>query len=132
MTDASVNLRIPADPSYVALARAAVAAVCARLDFPLDRLDDLALAVDEACSLLIADAEPGAQVSIVLEPLQGNDLQIAVTAATARGRLPQPNSFSWMVLTALVDSVTADVGEGNEISFRMRAAAYGPDLAAPS
>ena len=52
----------PASSAYLSLARAATAGICARLDFPLDRLDDLTLAVDEAASLLLLDSRPGTEL----------------------------------------------------------------------
>lgn len=46
-----VELAIPAEPEYLSLARLLVAATASVLPlFPLDRLDDLRLAVSEACT----------------------------------------------------------------------------------
>ena len=40
--------------------RTATAGLAARLDFTLDEIEDLRIAVDEACALLLPDAVPGA------------------------------------------------------------------------
>ena len=55
MTD-TVTVSFSADTRNVALARTVAAAVAARADFPLDRLEDLRLAVDEAVTQVIACA----------------------------------------------------------------------------
>ncbi len=39
-------------------------------------------------------------------------LDIRVTAPSTSGRVPPTGTFSWTVLTALVDSVTATVDDG--------------------
>ena len=54
--DPTVTLRVPANSAFVVLIRAAVSAMCARLDFTIDRIEDVKLAVDEAAALLLSDA----------------------------------------------------------------------------
>ena len=54
--DPAVTLRMPANSAFVVLIRAAVSAMCARLDFTIDRIEDVKLAVDEAAALLLGDA----------------------------------------------------------------------------
>ena len=48
-----VELRIPADSAYVAVLRMATAGLAARLDFTLDDIEDLRIAVDEACAMVL-------------------------------------------------------------------------------
>ena len=48
-----IQLRVPVDPASVAIVRPSVASLAARLDFTLDRLEDLRLATNEACTLLL-------------------------------------------------------------------------------
>lgn len=121
MSEASIRLTFPANASHLVLARAAVAAVCARLDFPLDRLDDVKLAIDEACAMLLSDAVPDSRlrVSLLLRPK--NEVSIAITATTRHGRTPKKHSFSWTVLSALVDSVEAAVADSTDVTIRMTA-----------
>ncbi|MEI8081157.1 MAG: anti-sigma regulatory factor [Actinomycetes bacterium] len=112
MKPPTVRLSFPAQSGYLTLARTAVRALCARLDFPIDRLDDTTLAVSEACTLLLADACEGSVIDLRLTAETGDGLLIEATTRTVRGRPPRQNSFTWTVLTALVDSVdaTADAG----------------------
>jgi serine/threonine-protein kinase RsbW len=107
-----IRLRIPASPAWVVLARTTATACCARLDFDVDRLEDVRLAVDEVVALLVAQAEPDSEVECVLTPYDDGRLDIAVTVRTATGTLPPTDTFGWAVLTALVDDVTTSVGAG--------------------
>jgi anti-sigma regulatory factor (Ser/Thr protein kinase) len=53
-TDSPVELEVPARPEYVRLVRMVVAALAgSRRDLDDDRLDDLRLAVSEACALAV-------------------------------------------------------------------------------
>ena len=107
----SIRLRIPASSAWVVLARTTATACCARLDFDVERLEDVRLAVDEVAGMLIAQAVPGAEVSCVFTPYDDGRLDIAITAATETGTLPQTDTFAWAVLTALVDDVHATVDD---------------------
>jgi serine/threonine-protein kinase RsbW len=106
---APVRLTIPASPAWVVLVRTAASACCARLDFPVDRLEDVRLAVDEVATLLVADAAPGAELVCELTPYDDGRLEVRMSAATTSRRLPPADSFAWAVLTALVDDVTTQV-----------------------
>ena len=106
-----VQLQIPASSAYLSLARATTAGVCARLDFPLDRLEDLPLAVDEAISLLLLDAVPGTQLTCCWEPLDGG-VRIDISSTSTSGRTPRTTTFAWTVLTALVDDASARIADG--------------------
>jgi serine/threonine-protein kinase RsbW len=105
----SIRLRIPASSAWAVLARTTATACCARLDFDVERLEDVRLAVDEVVGLLIAQAAPGSDISCVFTPYDDGRLDIALTAATDTGTLPQTDTFAWAVLTALVDDVRATV-----------------------
>lgn len=109
-TDPTVTLEIPAQGAYVALIRAAVSAMCARLDFTVDRIDDVKLAVDEAAALLLGDAPEGATLAVAFTPDAPDGLLVRMVAPTIHGQSLARDSFTWTVLTALVDEVIATVG----------------------
>src|SRR6185312_13432826 len=48
-----IELRIPPDPAYVRVARLAAGDMGGRVGFSVDELDDVRLAVDELCAVLI-------------------------------------------------------------------------------
>jgi serine/threonine-protein kinase RsbW len=50
----SIDVRFPAKAEYVSIARLAAAAVAARQAFTYDEVEDLKIAVSEACNALIA------------------------------------------------------------------------------
>lgn len=116
-----VELSVPAAASHVSLIRSATAAVCAQADFTLDGLDDVQLAVDEACALIVDDAPAGAQL-VVTWRVSGHEVGIELTCPSASGRPVATNTFAWTVLTALVDRVDAQVLDG---SLHIRLVAHG-------
>jgi serine/threonine-protein kinase RsbW len=115
----SIRLRIPASSAWVVLARTTATACCARLDFDIERLEDVRLAVDEVAGLLIAQSRPGSDISCVFTPYDDGRLDIALSAATDTGVLPQTDTFAWAVLTALVDDVRATV-DSAELTVLLR------------
>ena len=118
MADRPIVLEIPASSAYLALARSAAVAVCARADYPLDRMDDVALAVNEACALRLKDAAPGARIRVELSA-DGDGVTAVVSARTRSGRTPRTTSFSWTVLDALVDDLSARVvADGVELRLQ--------------
>src|SRR3954470_10028536 len=67
-----VHLRVPADPAYLAVIRTAAAGLAARLDLTMDEIEDLRIAVDEACALLLDQrGNPGASLTTVFTSHDG-------------------------------------------------------------
>lgn len=104
-----VELTVPALAQYVAVVRAATAGLAARLDLTLDRIEDLRIAVDEACTLLVhaPDSEAAAQqvadqISCVFSL---DDTALTVDVSGPRAELPERTGYAWAVLSALVDSL---------------------------
>lgn len=110
---------MPASSAWVVLARTTATACCARLDFGVDRLEDVRLAVDEVAAMLIGEAVPGSEITCVFTPYEGGGLDIALSAQTGTGALPRTDTFAWAVLTALVDDVTATV-DASEVTVLLR------------
>jgi serine/threonine-protein kinase RsbW len=107
-----VELRLPADGAYLSVLRTATAGLAARLDFTLDEIEDLRIAVDEACALLLPDAAPDAELTCVFE-LTGGSLSVTVSVPSHTGRVPRRNTFAWTVLSALAGEVDASAdGDG--------------------
>jgi serine/threonine-protein kinase RsbW len=108
-----VSVRLPAAAAYLAVLRTTTASLAARLDFTLDEIEDLRIAVDEACCLLLAGAEPGSELTSVFE-MSDAAIQVTVSTPTTHGRAPARDSFAWTVLSALaghVDSWTERDGQ---------------------
>lgn len=106
-----VSLRIPADSAYLSILRTATAGLAARLDFTLDDIEDMRIAVDEACALLLPQATLGSDLScgFVVQP---DSLTVEVTASSPQPREPARDGFAWTVLTALASQVDARTDDG--------------------
>ncbi|HEY2948557.1 MAG TPA: anti-sigma regulatory factor [Micromonosporaceae bacterium] len=107
-----VRLTVPADVGYLGVLRTATAGLAARLHFALDEIEDLRIAVDEACAMLLAIATDDAELSCRFA-VSDNALTVEVTAPiTAGARLPAASSFAWKVLTALTTEASAEAVGG--------------------
>jgi serine/threonine-protein kinase RsbW len=118
LTDA-VEIRLPADSAFLSVLRTATAGLAARLDFTLDEIEDLRIAVDEACAMLLPYAIETAQLRCRFE-LTPDTLTVTVTLPTTRGQLPERDTFSWTVLTALAGEVDTGSNEDREVWIRLR------------
>ncbi|PZG38805.1 anti-sigma factor [Spongiactinospora gelatinilytica] len=101
-----VSVRLPAASAYLSVLRTATAGLAARLDFTLDEIEDLRIAVDEACAMLLSQAVPGTDLTAEFE-LTGQEMQVSVQVNTVGSTVPKRDDFAWMVLTALADDVDA-------------------------
>lgn len=99
-----VTVRLPAAAAYLAVLRTTTASLAARLDFTLDEIEDLRIAVDEACCLLLAGVAPDAELSAVFE-MNEDSINITVSAPSTTGHGPARDSFAWTVLSALAGEV---------------------------
>jgi serine/threonine-protein kinase RsbW len=116
--DDVVLLTVPADGGYLSVLRTATAGLAARLHFALDEIEDLRIAVDEACAMLLAVAVRDAELCCRFT-VTDDALTVEVTVPTARGaRLPAASSFAWKVLTALTTSAGAET-TGSAATIRL-------------
>jgi serine/threonine-protein kinase RsbW len=114
-----VTIQMPAEGAYLSVLRTATAGLAARLDFTLDEIEDLRIAVDEACGMLLGQAAPGA--SLECDFTLGPDrISIAVSALSERPRPPARDTFAWTVLSALAGNADAWVGPGNKVTVLLR------------
>ena len=116
--DDVVELRLPADGAYLSVLRTATAGLAARLDFTLDEIEDLRIAVDEACALLLPDAVPDAELTCLFS-LAAEALSVTVSVPSRTGRMPRRNTFAWTVLTALAGEVDATVDAAGTVSVTL-------------
>jgi serine/threonine-protein kinase RsbW len=117
--DDSVEIRLPADSAYLSVLRTATAGLAARLNFTLDEIEDLRIAVDEACAMLLPQAIETAQLTCRFR-LGGDTLEVTVLVPTTRGDLPEKETFAWTVLTALAGQVESGSDEERQVWIRLR------------
>src|SRR5260370_13943250 len=67
MTQDHVTVSMPAEGAYLSVLRTATAGLAARLDFTLDEIEDLRIAVDEACAMLLSQAIPGTHLECAFD-----------------------------------------------------------------
>lgn len=116
--DDVVLLTVPADGGYLGVLRTATAGLAARLHFPLDEIEDLRIAVDEACAMLLAVATGDAELECRFS-VTDDALAVEVTVPTVPGaRLPAESSFAWKVLTALTTAASAST-TGQRATIRL-------------
>jgi len=114
-----VTVRMPAESAYLSVLRTTTAGLAARLDFTLDEIEDLRIAVDEACAMLLAQAIPGSSLEcgFALEP---ELMTISVSVPCLTPQVPASDTFAWTVLSALAGSVEAHVRDGDRLTIVMR------------
>jgi serine/threonine-protein kinase RsbW len=108
-TRADVSLRVPADGVYVSVLRTMTAGLAARLDFTVDDIEDLRIAVGEACALVLPEADSEGDLEAEFG-LGSGVLTVTVAVHTDGPRDPDYESFAWQVLSTLATeaSVTGD------------------------
>jgi serine/threonine-protein kinase RsbW len=110
--DDVVLLSVPADSSYLAVLRTAAAGLAARLQFALDEIEDLRIAVDEACAMLLAVAARHAELDCRFAVTE-DALTVEVAVPAMPGALlPAEATFAWRVLAQLVSEVNSAVTGG--------------------
>jgi serine/threonine-protein kinase RsbW len=115
----AVEIRLPADSAYLSVLRTATAGLAARLDFTLDEIEDLRIAVDEACAMLLPHAIESAELTCRFH-LDPATLEVTVTIPTTRGQLPERDTFSWTVLSALAGEVDTGLDDERRAWIRLR------------
>jgi len=119
-TNDVITVSVPPEAGHVHVLRAVTASVAARLPIPFDGIEDLRLAVDEACAWLLARGRSASAMTLGLRPLDDR-LEAEVSIDVADGPWPPPDmeqSLPWRILSALVDSLTVDT-DGASPSIRL-------------
>jgi serine/threonine-protein kinase RsbW len=111
-----VQLSMPAESAYLSVLRTATAGLAARLDFTLDEIEDLRIAVDEACAMLLAQAIPGTSLECGFD-LGTDQVTITVSVVAAEPRIPAKDTFAWTVLSALAGGVDSRLDPDDRVAI---------------
>jgi serine/threonine-protein kinase RsbW len=116
VSNENVRLAVPALPEYIRLARLTAAGLASRLGFSYDEVEDLRVAVDELCYLLVGpDGRPG-QISLTFAMDNGS---LVISGQGAAGPRPvELAELSEQILAALVDSYEVKTEDGS-VAFQM-------------
>jgi serine/threonine-protein kinase RsbW len=123
---ADVELRLPADSAYVSVLRTTTAGLAARLDFPIDDIEDLRIAVGEASAMVLPEAEEGSDL-LCLFFLKSGELTVTVEVTSIHPVDPDFDSFAWQVLSTLATSAEAH-SEGDRFSVSLTMQPVGAGL----
>ena len=105
LLDDVVAVTVPADGGWLGILRTATAGLAARLGFPGDKIEDLRIAVDEACAMLLVLTPPEGDLHCRFE-IGTEELIVGISARLRPNtRLPDPSSFAWRVLGGLTSHV---------------------------
>jgi serine/threonine-protein kinase RsbW len=100
-----VSARIPADTQHVSLLRAVATALAARLDFPVDRIIELQIAVDEVCSRLMAVSRECTRIDVDFEVV---DKGLVLNAAVD-GKLREDREFLTEWSRVILEAIAEDI-----------------------
>ncbi|MEO6794873.1 MAG: anti-sigma factor [Mycobacterium sp.] len=101
----AIELRVAPRLENLAVVRTLVGAVGTFEDLNVDTVADMRLAIDELCTQLIRSATPEATLVVAIDP-RDDYVTVQASASCETFDVIAPGSFSWHVLTSLVDDVT--------------------------
>jgi serine/threonine-protein kinase RsbW len=101
-----LELRVPTTPTQLPAVRAMAGDLAMRMDYDLDSVEDLRLAVDEACAILASLGRDDEPLTVVFETTRSG-LHIDAWVPTTEGTSVPRDGFGWAVLQTLVDAVDA-------------------------
>ncbi|MGA8846764.1 MAG: anti-sigma factor [Nocardioides sp.] len=121
---ADVELRLPADSAYAAVLRTTTAGLAARLDFTIDDIEDLRIAIGEANAMVLEHAAAGSDLVCTFH-LDPGQLVVAVTVSTLTPPEPDLDSFAWQVLSTLASTARVESSDDElTISMTMTSSAH--------
>ena len=106
-----VELRLPVDSAYVSVLRATTVSLAARLDFTIDDIEDLRIAVGEASAMVLPSADAGSDL-VCRYYMRPGEVSITVAVSSADPELPEEDGFAWQVLSALTTETSTTVENG--------------------
>lgn len=100
-----VHLRVPAQPVHLRLVRLMMADLAGQLDFHLESISELRIAVDEACAELV-DIAGGPDSDLECEfRISGHGIEFQAIVPTKPAAFLDTQGFGWQVLATMVDEV---------------------------
>lgn len=126
---ADVELRLPADGAYASVLRTTTAALAARLDFTIDDIEDLRMAVAEATAMVLEVADEGTDL-VSSFALRAGEMTVSVSVGAESPDEPDYDSFAWQVLTTLSTSAKVE-STGGRFAVTMTVNSTATDPAGP-
>jgi serine/threonine-protein kinase RsbW len=125
-----MTLTVPGKPEYVSTVRLAVSSLAAKSGFDVETIEDIKVAVSEACSNILCHSDIGDEYSYRVEcTLHENKLEIAVVdngVGFDAGNYEMPNpgclqvgGLGIYIIKALMDDVQVISNDGEGTLIRM-------------
>ncbi|MFD0203289.1 MULTISPECIES: ATP-binding protein [Saccharothrix] len=124
MDGSEVELRVAARPAHLSTVRAVAGAIARGAPaLALDLAIDLVIAVDEACSALIARILDPSAVLLCRFAREGDSVRFRAEVRSSAVTVPDHDSLYWRVVSSVTDAVATWVdGEGRlRVELRCRA-----------
>lgn len=115
-----VRLAVPATPEFLRLARVTASGLASRLGFTFDEVEDLRLAIDELCFMLIGSKGRDGMVHLHYSTVSGGLEVVGVGSFTDDGIRHPLSPFSEQILSALVNEYSVDDDPEGRPGFRLR------------
>lgn len=111
-----VSIKIPASPAYLNVVRLVASGLASRLEFTIDEIEDLKIAVDEMSAYLTgANGREGTmEVSFVIDD---DRIEILGSGDFAPGQKIRTDltDFSRVILETVVDSASLEQADGSPV-----------------
>ena len=99
----TVQLIIPCRPEYVGVARLAILGIASRMPFSYDEVEDVRLAVGEACTHAVERAGSAAATIRIVSTINAHALKIEVSDDVAADAVAIPSEEARLLEEACVD-----------------------------
>jgi len=110
-----INLKLPAKPEYVSVARLTTAAIANRLGFSIDDIENLKVAVSEAGIYLINQFAEISFLTVDYRIHDDRSITAHVKALDGKGSkdsMEKENELSLFIIESVADKVTRDTDQG--------------------
>jgi len=114
----TVTLIVPATTAHLRLARLIASGVASLSDLDFDTIEDLRIAVDELCAVLLEQARPQAHLRLRYRVREGSTVEVEGDVDAGRDGAPDVPELTRQILSAVIDRY--DIGaEGGRLTFSL-------------
>ena len=109
----TISLTVPASPSSIAIVRTVAATVAGRLDVPYDTVDDLRIAVAEACNRILTSAPHATELRLDVAWDEASLVATVSTAVSPGDQAPtHVTAWEWRIIEGLTDHASEAITDG--------------------
>lgn len=117
-----IVVNVPCRPEFLPIIRLTASAVASHLDFDVEAVDDIRLAVDELCTMCAAATLDGRITVTYLWDQDCVEVRCVVTGSSGKTGGSESDPLAGMILSALVDEYEIEAGSGGDRRGRLRKA----------